>query len=249
MFETNAQALLAVDRQSVSATILRPCAPETLRQGGVSETVNDRGCAGHHGRQRKPRSDRVFTGAISQAATELGHLRAEFDAFRAASAEVCGASVQVGQTAARVCERAARISADSKRLRGELFRVRLPRDETCGAVARRLIEEHLDGHPAEIDAAKTVVSELTNNAFAHGDGTIHLWVSRRSGRVRVEVRDGGTGAVVRPVTDDRLHGLDIVDALSLSWGAREGSTHVWAELPTGAPPPSFRRRRRAEHRE
>jgi len=133
--------------------------------------------------------------------------------------------------AARACQRATRIRADSKRLRGELFRVQLPREPTSGALARRLLEEHLGADsPEQIADAKTVASELVNNAIVHGYGAIELRVSRRRGRLRIEVTDEGTDASIHSRVAATPHGLDIVDALSLAWGTREGSTHVWAEL-------------------
>jgi two-component sensor histidine kinase len=81
---------------------------------------------------------------------------------------------------------------------------------------------------------KLVVSELVSNAFLHGKGGIELRLSSRRGRVRIEVIDEGEGAAVRASRQGEYHGVDIVDALALTWGARAGSTHVWAELPLPA---------------
>src|SRR5579859_5002102 len=52
--------------------------------------------------------------------------------------------------------------------------------------------------------------------------------------LRVEVIDQGEGAAVRVRprrTVEHGHGLKIVDHLASAWGAHEGTTHVWAELP------------------
>ena len=136
------------------------------------------------------------------------------------------------RTAALAQRRSARILAESRRWRGELMRAWLPRDTSCGAVARRLVEQHLGSASSDdIADANMVVSELVNNAFLHGKGSIQLRISSRPGRTRVEVIDQGEGAGIRAGQHEGHHGLNIVDALSLAWGAREGSTHVWAELP------------------
>ena len=137
------------------------------------------------------------------------------------------------QTRARVADARQRRNQRPNGHRDNL-RERLPRDPTCGAVARRLIEEHLGTARAEeIADAKTVVSELVNNAFLHGEGRIELRLSSRRGRARIEVSDEGNDAVLQTRRGQRRHGLDIVEALSLAWGAREGSTRVWAELSAG----------------
>jgi anti-sigma regulatory factor (Ser/Thr protein kinase) len=105
----------------------------------------------------------------------------------------------------------------------------------CGADARRLLERELTpGVPERVlDDARTVVSELVNNAYVHGRGEIELRLSRWDERLRVEVVDQGSGAAV-DVRQAGAHGggqgLRIVQALSLDWGAFEGTTHVWAEL-------------------
>lgn len=81
------------------------------------------------------------------------------------------------------------------------------------------------------------MSELVNNAVVHGRGAIGLRVSRRRGRVRIEVTDEGKDATIRTGIHDMPHGLDIVEAVSLAWGPYEGSTHVWAELPVSTRAP------------
>lgn len=111
----------------------------------------------------------------------------------------------------------------------------LSRTPECGSLARRLLEQELEPDVPDrvLDDARTVVSELVNNAYIHGRGEIQLRVSRSHERLRVEVVDQGTGAAV-DVRQAGAHGggqgLRIVQALSLDWGAFEGTTHVWAEL-------------------
>ena len=111
----------------------------------------------------------------------------------------------------------------------------ISRTPGCGSEARRLLERELTPPVAErvLDDARIVVSELVNNAYVHGSGEIELRLTRSGERLRVEVVDEGSGAAVN-VRSAGAHGggqgLRIVQALSLRWGAFEGTTHVWAEL-------------------
>jgi hypothetical protein len=173
----------------------------------------------------------MFTGGRARGVSEVDDLMATFQALREANAALRDTCARNALTAARARENATRTCADAKRARGELFHVELPREANSGALARGLVEHHLDTLlPEDIANAKTVVSELVNNAVVHGHGAIALRVSKRRGRIRVDVKDEGKHATIRAGSADRPHGLDIVNALSLTWGAREGSTHVWAEL-------------------
>lgn len=162
---------------------------------------------------------------------ELGALRLRCAALREASTE--------NQRAAALAQReSARLHADCRRSRGEILREQLPREPTAGAAARRLVEECLaTASDDEITDARTVVSELVNNAFLHGEGRIELRLGRRRGRARIEVIDQGQGAVLRAGGGGGSHGLDIVDALSLTWGVGPGSTRIWAELPASGSVP------------
>ena len=148
------------------------------------------------------------------------------------------ASAECVREARELCRDAARARERARELRGELLRVALAREPSCGASARRLLEAHLAQHPAGMLLdAKTVVSELVNNAFIHGRGAIELRVSHRLNRLRIEVIDEGAGAKVR-ITDRGVEGgqgLRVVDELAWRWGAREGTTHVWADLPPRPP--------------
>ena len=74
----------------------------------------------------------------------------------------------------------------------------VPRVPNCGAIARRRLEAYLDGYPDKIVSdAKTVTSELINNAYRHGEGVIALTVKREKRYVRIEVGDESPTAAVR----------------------------------------------------
>jgi len=111
----------------------------------------------------------------------------------------------------------------------------LPRTPEAASRGRRLLERSL---PSDVDRqtaddARTVLSELVNNAYVYGSGEIELRLAVHDGRVRIEVVDQGQGAAVavrRAGAYGGGQGLRIVQALSADWGAFEGTTHVWAEL-------------------
>ena len=115
--------------------------------------------------------------------------------------------------------------------------LRIPRESDCAARGRRWIEQQAEGQLSEstLNNVKLVATELLNNAYLHGRGRIELLLERRGDRVRVEVIDDGQGAAVKikknSSADRSGWGLRIVDRLSMSWGAYEGTTHIWAELP------------------
>jgi anti-sigma regulatory factor (Ser/Thr protein kinase) len=79
----------------------------------------------------------------------------------------------------------------------------------------------------------TVVSELVNNAVAHGPGrpiTVTLVTGEET--MRGEVADQGNPAVAIPeIKKADRGGLEMVDKLTSRWAVYEGSTHVWFELP------------------
>lgn len=116
------------------------------------------------------------------------------------------------------------------------LKVELARHRSCGATARRVAEEYAGDelNRGELDDLKLVVTELVSNAYLHGKGRIWMKLDRHPQGIRVEVIDQGEGAAVkvRPRRSvERGHGLKIVDRLASAWGAHEGTTHVWAELP------------------
>jgi signal transduction histidine kinase len=122
------------------------------------------------------------------------------------------------------------------------LRIPLPRRRDAARSGRRALEEWLGARVAgdELDRAKLVVTELVANAVDHGEGAIELRAAVRDRRLIIEVVDEGEGAAieVREAGRDgrgrgRGRGLRVVDGLAERWGAHEGTTHVWAELPLG----------------
>jgi anti-sigma regulatory factor (Ser/Thr protein kinase) len=112
----------------------------------------------------------------------------------------------------------------------------LPRERRCGALARRFVEERygsqLDGRTLE--DLKLVVSELVDNAYVHGKGTIQLKLQRLADGVRIDVLDEGIDAKIefrKLGAHGGGHGLRLVDHLCPAWGSFQGRTHVWAEMP------------------
>ncbi len=117
----------------------------------------------------------------------------------------------------------------------ESIQVPLPRTPEAAGRARRLLERWLGTRitPQLLDDARTVLSELVNNAYLHGRGDIDLRLSLRTDRLRLEVVDQGEGAAVSVREAGARgggHGLQLVSTLATDWGAFEGTTHVWAEL-------------------
>lgn len=116
------------------------------------------------------------------------------------------------------------------------LRARLPRDRTCPTVARRLVEGQAgeDLAEREAQAATLIASELVTNALLHGAGAIVMAVTRSGDRLRIEVVDEGHPSLIGVVAPEDQgiggRGLFIVDRLASSWGAVEGTAHVWAEL-------------------
>lgn len=116
----------------------------------------------------------------------------------------------------------------------DLLETELPRERSCGAEARRLVEERYgDGLDSDtLFDLKLVVTELVDNAYMHGEGRIRLKLHEREQRVRIEVMDEGENAAIkiRQVGASGGRGLRLVEQLCARWGAFEGSTHVWADL-------------------
>lgn len=118
----------------------------------------------------------------------------------------------------------------------------IPRDPAAPTIARRMVDE-LDGvvGPECAERARLLVSEVVTNAVRHGEGdTIRvLFDADPGGELRCEVMDEGHGFVPKardkPSTVEGGWGLHLVETLSRRWGVREGSTHVWFELPAGPP--------------
>jgi serine/threonine-protein kinase RsbW len=111
----------------------------------------------------------------------------------------------------------------------------VPRSRQCGAIARRWLEQQVGKRLSgqRLDDLKLMVTELVENAYVHGRGEITLTLRLAERRARVEVTDEGHDRAVRIRRDGPElggWGLQLIEALSLQWGAYEGTTHVWAEL-------------------
>ncbi len=81
-----------------------------------------------------------------------------------------------------------------------------------------------------------MVTELVNNAVAHGPGrpiTLALVIGDET--IRGEVADQGNPSAAIPdikeASQRGSHGLKVVEKLTSRWAVYEGSTHVWFELP------------------
>ena len=123
--------------------------------------------------------------------------------------------------------------------------VLLPHQAVAVPSARRAVVEDLSTDPsalAVIDAVAVVVSELLGNAVRHaeplGEGDVLLRWWLEDGAVRIEVVDGGGGAIAprdATTTATSGRGLRIVEALASDWGSRTddvGRRTVWASVPT-----------------
>lgn len=122
------------------------------------------------------------------------------------------------------------------------FAVRLPRDSTAAAAARRLVRTRLARHlPVEtMDDVLLVVSELATNAVLYGIGDIELRIAFDGRCVSGNVADAGSGFERAP--RDRPHrriggyGLRLVERVARRWGVHEGTAHVWFEIPSRRSP-------------
>jgi len=119
----------------------------------------------------------------------------------------------------------------------EEFRLVLSPDAEAGWRARQALRERFsDSLPRQmvIDLI-AVVTELVNNAVAHGPGRpITVAPAVGDENVRGEVADQGNPAGAIPQiekAETHLHGLELVDKLTSRWAVYEGSTHVWFEMP------------------
>jgi two-component sensor histidine kinase len=117
----------------------------------------------------------------------------------------------------------------------EEFRLVLSPDLRAGWRARRAVRQRFSGRlPAPtLRDLISVVTELVNNAVAHGPGmpiTVTLVVGSET--VRGEVADRGNPAAAIPQIEKADgRGLKLVDKITSRWAVYEGSTHVWFELP------------------
>jgi len=126
--------------------------------------------------------------------------------------------------------------------------VLLPHEAMAVPQARRAVVADLSTPLADpavaavVDAVAVVVSELLGNAVRHaaplGEGDLILRWSVEVDAVRIEVVDGGGGALASrdaTATATSGRGLRIVEALASEWGSETDTTGrrtVWATIPT-----------------
>lgn len=92
------------------------------------------------------------------------------------------------------------------------------------------------GASPSADVVGLVVSELVTNAVVHGGGLVQVALDLDENRVTVAVTDTGPGKAVKRRHDATAlagRGLQIVEALAISWGSSncpgQGKT-VWATV-------------------
>src|SRR3954452_20376076 len=116
---------------------------------------------------------------------------------------------------------------------------RAGRDLDAPSRARESVRASLGGRvpQATLDDVLLVVSELVLNAVLHGRGAVAFRTELEGGEVRGEVTDQGSGFApeVREHGPEAVGGmgLRIVDTLTVKWGVREGTTHVWFAVDVG----------------
>ncbi len=119
---------------------------------------------------------------------------------------------------------------------GDLSSISLDPEPGATARARRFVAEQLSATASEtaLHDVTLVASELVANALLHGEGRVELSLYTDRDRVRVEVVDEGSDAVIEVREPQpgmtRGWGLLIVDQLSDCWGSLDGTTRMWAEL-------------------
>ena len=117
----------------------------------------------------------------------------------------------------------------------EEFRLVLSPDLRAGWRTRSALRQRFADRlpPHTLTDLITVVTELVNNAVAHGPGRpITVTVLTGDGPIRGEVADQGNPATAIPeMKKANGRGLRVVDKLTSRWGVQAGSTHVWFELP------------------
>jgi hypothetical protein len=115
--------------------------------------------------------------------------------------------------------------------------VELPGAQSAPLTARRALRRwcgaRVDDDELLIDA-ELLVSELTTNALAHGQGSsrcVRAWTTIAcSSRSSMTARGLSATWGARTSGRSAVGGLGIVDDLASRWGVREGTTHVWFEL-------------------
>jgi anti-sigma regulatory factor (Ser/Thr protein kinase) len=123
----------------------------------------------------------------------------------------------------------------------EEFRLVLSPDLEAGWRVRQALRERFSSSlpPSTLIDLVSVVTELVNNAVAHGPGRpITVALVRGQEVIRGEIADQGNPSAAIPeikeATERGSYGLHVVDKLTSRWAVYEGSTHVWFEMPVKA---------------
>ena len=103
---------------------------------------------------------------------------------------------------------------------------------------RHAVAAHLQDHPALVDDATLIVSELATNAILHSrsaGGFFTVRVTISGGYCRIECTDdGGPWALRGPGQADRMHGLGLVEGIAglhnVDIEGDESGRTVWARL-------------------
>ena len=117
------------------------------------------------------------------------------------------------------------------------FRLVLSPERGAGFKARQAVRQRFRALPdATLTDLVAVVTELVNNAVAHGPTRpITLTLVQDGDSIRGEVEDQGNPSAAIPQMKSKSAsgrgGLALVDKLASEWAVYEGSTHVWFKMP------------------
>jgi anti-sigma regulatory factor (Ser/Thr protein kinase) len=133
------------------------------------------------------------------------------------------------------------MASSTGQVQPEEFRLVLSPDIRAGWRTRQALRQRFSRslpHRTLIDLI-AVVTELVNNAVAHGPGRpITVTLVTADDVITGEIADQGNPASAIPRIKDRSEtgggGLELVDRLTSRWAVYEGSTHVWFELSVDA---------------
>ncbi|WBP87666.1 ATP-binding protein [Kitasatospora cathayae] len=99
---------------------------------------------------------------------------------------------------------------------------------------RRFLRDVLHSMGLDPDSACLILSELVTNALVHGEGRPGITLELRCGELYITVSDASGNQLQRQARDDSRasgRGLDIVEALSDTWGVELIGSYgkaVWA---------------------